>query len=374
MPSLTGCYGSRGSWREFVRIGSRTRASGAEQGGHPRGSHPTMKLPILLLLSTAMWGALEAQAPAAGGDFPQAEISNGSIRAKLYLPDEERGYYRGARFDWSGVIASLEYQGHSFFGQWFEHYDPKLHDAITGPVEEFRSAVGPLGYNQAKPGGTFVKIGVGVLRKPNDSEYSFAYPYEIVKAGKWTVQRGRDRVTFTQKLTDDLGYDYVYRKTVRLAKDKPELILEHSLKNTGRRTIETSVYDHDFFVIDRQPTGPDFVVKFPFTPKANEDLKFAAIRGKDLVYTQELKKGETAGAYLEGYGKEAGDNDIRVENRKTGAGVHEAGNRPVSKFYFWSIRTTVCPEAYIDIKVDPGRESTWRITYDFYTGDMTGKP
>jgi len=41
-------------------------------------------------------------------DFPRAEISNGSVRAKLYLPDPDNGYYRATRFDWSGVISSLE--------------------------------------------------------------------------------------------------------------------------------------------------------------------------------------------------------------------------------------------------------------------------
>ncbi|MEO6289469.1 MAG: hypothetical protein ABIO76_06090, partial [Ginsengibacter sp.] len=50
---------------------------------------------------------------------PEAEITNGLIRARLYLPDPENGYYRGSRFDWSGVIASLEYKEHNFFGKWF---------------------------------------------------------------------------------------------------------------------------------------------------------------------------------------------------------------------------------------------------------------
>ena len=78
----------------------------------------------ILLLSS---GLMAAQAP-------QAAISNGVIQAKLFLPDPEQGYYRGTRFDWSGVISSLQYKGHEYFGQWFENYDPKIHDAITGPV------------------------------------------------------------------------------------------------------------------------------------------------------------------------------------------------------------------------------------------------
>src|ERR1700748_1918108 len=69
--------------------------------------------------------------------FPQAEISNGIIRARFYLPDTAKGYYRGSRFDWSGVMPALEFKGHSYSGQWFEHYEPTLHDAIMGPVESF---------------------------------------------------------------------------------------------------------------------------------------------------------------------------------------------------------------------------------------------
>ena len=80
----------------------------------------------LLLLSGLMLSA---------ADFPQAEISNGPIKAKLYLPDPANGYYRGTRFDWSGVIASLEYGGHNYFGPWQAKHDPKIHDAIAGCFE-----------------------------------------------------------------------------------------------------------------------------------------------------------------------------------------------------------------------------------------------
>ncbi len=325
------------------------------------------------LLRVSVWAALlgGVGVPATTNtqtiDAPQAEISNGLIHCKLYLPDAQHGYYRGSRFDWSGVIASLEYDGHNFFGQWFERYEPTLHDAITGPVEEFRTDDAGLGYNEAKPGGTFVKIGVGVLRKPDEPRYSFAHPYEIVDPGKWSVRTGPDWVEFTHELTDQSGYAYVYRKTVRLAKGKPELILEHSLKNTGRRTITTSVYDHDFYVIDGQPSGPSFVVKFPFQPRAAQDLKnLAEIRDHQLTYLRELQKGESVGSYLDGFGSSASDNDIRVENRSAGVGVRESGDHPLSKLYFWSVRSTVCPEAYIDMSIEPGHESTWRISYQFY--------
>src|ERR1041385_3466900 len=118
-------------------------------------------------------------------DFPSAEISNGQIRAKLYLPDPKNGFYRSTRFDWSGVIGSLEYKGHEYYGTWFNRIDPKVHDfayegseivaspftAMLGPGEEFQTNGKALGWDEAKPGGTFIKIGVGVLRKPDESNY-----------------------------------------------------------------------------------------------------------------------------------------------------------------------------------------------------------
>jgi len=300
--------------------------------------------------------------------FASAEISNDSIRAKLYLPDPAHGYYRATRFDWSGVIASLEYQGHNYFGPWFEHYDPKINDAISGPVEEFRTNEAGLGYAEAKAGDTFIRIGVGVVRKPDEPKYDFFHTYEIVDSGKWTVRRGRDRVEFTHTLADRSGYAYVYRKTVRLAKDKPRLTLEHSLKNTGRKVIETSVYDHNFFVIDGQASGPDFAVRFPFDVRAARDLgKLAETRAKEIVYLRELEKNQSVFTELEGFGESAADYDITVENRRAGAGVRITGDRPLSKLVFWSIRTTVCPEAYVQMSIEPGREFKWRIAYDFYT-------
>ena len=70
---------------------------------------------------------------------------------------------------------------------------------------------------------------------------------------------------------------------------------------------------------------------------------------------------------LEGYGATPNDYDIRVENRAARAGVRQTSDRPLSKLVFWSIRSTVCPEAYIDMRIEPGKEFSWRIAYDFYT-------
>ena len=317
----------------------------------------------------------------AAADHPQAEISNSAIHARLYLPDAQNGYYRGTRFDWSGVISALEYKGHTYFGEWFDRFDPKVADiaftngiaagansAATGPVEEFSGANGKaLGYDEAKPGGTFIKIGVGVLRKPQEPNYDRFRRYEIADPGKWTIHKAADRIEFVQELSDPAGYAYSYRKTVRLTAGKPEMVLEHSLRNTGHRVIETTVYDHNFLVIDKQPIGPDVVVTFPFDLRSARPMgNLAEVRGKQLVYLRKLEKDERAFTTLEGFSQSAQDYDIRVENRKTGAGVRIVGDRPLSRVVYWSIRSVLSPEPYIQMRIEPGQESQWRIAYTFW--------
>ena len=325
-----------------------------------------LKLLVLSALAVPMFAA----------DFPQAEISNGTISAKLYLPDAQQGYYRATRFDWAGQIATLEFRGHNFFGQWFDRYDPKLHDSILGPVEEFLTNGIGLGYNDVKPGASFVKIGVGALRKPEEQAFQQFQTYEITDPGKRTVRKFPDRVEFTQELQDTAGYAYLYKKTVRLTKGKPQLVLEHSLKNTGTKTIETSAYEHNFYVIDSQPAGPDFIVKFAFAVRATNNLNgLAEVRAAQFTYLKELEKGQSVYTVLTGYGNTAKDYDIRVENTAAHVGVRQTSDRPLAKLVFWSTRSTrstVCPEAYVDMSIAPGKEFTWRIVYDFYTLPESG--
>jgi hypothetical protein len=303
-----------------------------------------MLLPVLAALATA-------------ADFPQAEISSGDLHAKLYLPDPATGYYRATRFDWAGVIPSLTYKGVEYFGQWFPRYDPKLHDSIVGPVESFD----PIGYDESKPGGTFLRIGVGRLKRVDEKPVNNFFTYDIADGGEWSSKPAKDRVEFTH----DLPGVYVYRKIVRLDGDK--LILEHSLKNTGKTVLETDVYNHDFYMIAGKPSGPEFTVKFPFEPRTTQDMKgITVIKGKEVGYTREFQPRESVYAEMDGFSDSAKDYDIVVENRAAKAGVRQTSDHGISKLHFWSINTTVCPEAYTHVKVDPGKEFRWKVQFQFY--------
>ena len=292
----------------------------------------------------------------------ETKITNGIIDATVYLPDEHTGYNRGPRFDGAGVIPDLSYKGHTYFGQWIDTYSPTSHDAVMGPVEAFD----PLGFDKAKPGETFIKIGIGTLVKPDSLAYNFMRPYAISNYGNWKVKSKPDKVKFFQALNEK-EYAYEYKKSIQLKKHRPILVITHTLKNTGKKTIETEVYDHNFFVIDRQPTGPGFVVTFP--DDLNEKLDgmeaYVSIKNNQLIFLKELKDKYIAFKDLTN-GKGASYH-IKIENQKTGAGVKITGDRPISKLAFWSSLKTLCPEPYIKIRAKPGQKVSWKISYEYYT-------
>lgn len=315
------------------------------------------------------------------GSYPSARISNGALSAKIYLPDAAKGFYRGTRFDWAGVIANLEYNGHQYYGPFFEQFDPSVRDVVigdpikaginsaaSGPVEEFVSSPdGPaLGYDEAKPGEAFCKIGVGSLRKIDDAPYSSYVNYPILDGGKRSHKSGPDWIEFTQELECGSGYAYTYTKTIRFQKNEPVMTIEHRLVNTGKKAIETQVYDHNFLTIDHQPTGPDVSIRFPFSPVPDSRLKkLVEVREKQLLFPQQLKGGDTFDAHFKGFGKTAEDYEIVVENH--GAGVVIRCDQPLVHVEVWAVRTVVAPEPYIAMKVAAGQEFHWKYTYQFFT-------
>ena len=346
---------------------------------------------------------------------PSHQVTNGDITATVYLPDAKNGFYTTTRFDWSGAIASLKYKGHEYYGTWFSKitdiydfgYEGPSKDVISadftamvGPAEEF----GALGYNDVPAGGLFVKPGIGVLKR-DETNYNHSRPYAIANGGKWDVRTARDSVEFTHTLSEpSINFGYVYTKVIRLTSGKPQMTISHVMKNTGSKPIVTNVYNHNFTTIDKQAIGPDIEITVPWqmtraagrggragaparqgpppvdpyavladgqrmgTQCGQAQMQsLASAQGNTLVYSKVLEGAECYQTSFTGFGADAKDNDIRIENKKTGAGVRITGDRPLTRFGYWSIRTVVAPEPYIDLNIEPGQQFSWTYTYDFYT-------
>ena len=317
----------------------------------------------------------EAQGGSAGGmwsRYPLCRLSNGVLDMTVLLPDASKGYYRGCRFDWSGMIARVRYKGHTFFGPWKTPHDPANSECALGPADEYGMGVfgmpAPLGYAEAKVGEPFLKIGVGLLEKGQDRPYRFGGKYRIVKPGLWRTRVGKANVEFTQAMAGLKGWGYVYRKRIGLLENAVGFAIVRSLKNTGRRTIHTTQYCHNFVVIDDKPIGASYIVRFAFPVRAKRALRgIARVRQREISFVRDLKTDEALFSDLEGFGPRSADNHVVVENTASGAGIEIKGSLPLAQFHFFAAQTCVCPEPFVELKIAPGEEAEWRSDYTLLT-------
>jgi hypothetical protein len=294
--------------------------------------------------------------------YPSTIISNETVKMKIYLPDPEKGVYRATRFDWSGVIGSVKYQEHEYFGYWKDTHDPNVHEDLTGPVEGFLEP--GLGYDDAEPGEGFIRIGVGIIEKMDEPEYQMFKTYNIMDHGDWQVEHGSDWITFTHQVNSDFGYGYLYEKSVSLKDDG--FTIGHKLVNTGDKSIETDQFNHNFFMIDGEVSGPSFTIDFPYQISTADDLKgMMDIEGRQLSFLTNFKD-TSLFLTLEGYSDLATDHQVTVVNNKSGAGVTFNVDKPLHRMCFWACETTLSPENFIWISVVPGEEMKWTSDYTLF--------
>jgi hypothetical protein len=321
---------------------------------------------IQILLTMNLWAQNSDKTVSVA--YPFAELSNKEVKLQVYLPDTEKGYYRGTRFDWAGIISSMEYQGHQYFGEWSKTRDPLGSSDITGPVNGYLAP--GLGYAEAVVGGEFIRIGVGAIEKIEEKDYGMFKTYKIIDNGKWTVKNGKDWIEFTQEIKRETGYGFIYSKRIELTKDQPGFKMSCTLKNTGSKTIETDQFNHNFFIIDKAVPGPDYTIKFPFpcvyddNPRNASAKKAVTIQDNALVFAAPVER--MVWMSLKGY-KEVVDNQFEIVNNKTGAGVKVTMDVPLFDLNFYANNITFCPETFIFLKVLPGQEMKWSSNYSLFT-------
>lgn len=345
---------------------------------------------VVLIFNAILCQAQAAKTTASKSVWPSGQISNGQVNVSFYIPDAENGFYRGTRFDWSGILYSLRYREEEFYGSWYTSIDPSIHNNVQrtgpdgrgevvtgiassgrGPAEEFLTNDKALGFDDAKPGETFLKIGVGVLRRTDDKPYDRYRDYEIVDGGKWTTKIQDDKVVFTQTLSNsESGYGYVYTKTLYLLPGKPVMRIEHKLLNTGVKTLVTSVYDHNFFVTSNHHTGPDYIITTPYPMKISrtQGADLFSVEGNRLMFKKLFSTREMVVTWIDGFEPVAKDYTFRVENTRTGTGYSVQGDKPLSQIMLWAIFTNISLESFIDLDAGQGNEERWAYEYTYFTG------
>lgn len=323
-------------------------------------------------------GAPEAPAVATaadpwGGRYPMHTLANEHLALLLPDPDAEKGFYRAARFDRSGmVLLATTAGGTNCFGPIRSpaDHDPGKDDQVAGTAEEF-GMESPLGYDDAKPGEGFVKIGVGVLERIDDEPYFFRRNYPVLDPGKWEVEYEDDHATYTHTLDGPRGWGYRYIKLVTLHDDAPGFTIARSLTNTGEHSITTEHYGHNFIRIDGVPPGPGYRVSFPFEAEPGEPWKpagNAAFDGGDLVLLRKVQ-GSIWGKISGWDSQSAADHAATVSYRAPDADADAAPavsfhtDRPLSKLVVYSGGEGVCPEGFVAVALEPGETMKWETVY-----------
>ena len=297
-------------------------------------------------------------------NLPKTKIVSGKFDAVIFTGSDDSSMpYLGTRFDRAGVSASIKFDGIEYFGKWTNQSDKTFHDAISGAVEEFSQ----IGYDSAKVGEGFLKIGVGILQKDSDLPYNFRYTYPILNSGIRTVEEIENGIKFIHILSSE-NYSYLYEKTIFFNGKSDKMEISHTLKNTGLSPIYTSVYNHNFLTFSGN-INTSTIVKSTFDwngeqiagfpnfaeISANEIALKSAIPEGEFVLLKNIKTPNTVESY---------DISVRSKVGEKLCKVRITSDKPNSKMNFWTSPTCVCPEPFTDINIPPNDSFTWNIYYN----------
>ena len=102
----------------------------------------------------------------------------------------------------------------------------------AGPVEEFST----IGFDEAGDGGPLPEDRRRHHEAHQPQTYDFVHAYPVLNEGTRSYSATKTSVRLTHDLADkETGWGYSYAKTVRLVPGKPQMVIEHVLKNTGKK-------------------------------------------------------------------------------------------------------------------------------------------
>lgn len=284
------------------------------------------------------------------------EINSQRLKVHIQYPGT---YYRGSRFDWTGFITDIMLDGkHSFCTD--ESLVPGQGTGGRGLCNEF-GIEEPVGYEEARVGEKFTKIGIGLLDKEREDTYAFDKPYKITPF-EFQTDIKPDRVKFVTQPCLCNGY------AARLIKDvsvkENIMTIKYFLENTGHKTIETTEYVHNFINIDGEGTGPHMDLSFSFDLEGDRTLA-----GENILDISKNRIGWKSIPndvfYFRLEGLKEDSCRWMLENRVTGVGIKETDDFPVFKVALWGMRHVISPETFIKLSVKPGEKKVWTRTYEF---------
>jgi hypothetical protein len=265
---------------------------------------------ILSVTATMRFLALSALILPLADGYKNVTLTSlhGDLAVTVFLPggpsDDEKSkpFYSSTRFEYGSMIGSIrrtrlsryDRRGHSeeidlppasheFYGPnlWRLPHDPYWPESGIGLASEFGVGDngdfctyrcgwhqvgdvtnGVLGYQGARIGESFLKIGVGELIKgscqscDSTGDYMFNSPYEFAKEPKWHITQPADNTVIMEHEARLSKFGYKLKKEVLLVDN--QLRVKSTLTNLGADAFKTAWYSHHFFSCDGNPIGPGY--------------------------------------------------------------------------------------------------------------------
>lgn len=284
-------------------------------------------------------------------------LKNKNFEIFIDLPDEN---YNFSRFDWTGKIVKVKFQNIIISGN-EKSYVNNENNFGKGFYNEF-GIDNALGFDEAKNGEWFHKIGVGLLKKKGD-EYLFHKNYET-RPAKFKSILESNRILITCRSENVNGYSYVLKKEVELFENKFKV--KYNLENIGQKVIITNEYNHNFICVNKNLIGRDYVLKFPFKLKQSEFEEYINPEQKIDIGQQEIKFNSTPKKtffFSNLSGNKSIDATWKLINIPNKIIIRETGNFQTNKVNLWGSKHVISPELIINLYIKPGQTFRWDRTY-----------
>jgi len=318
---------------------------------------PILRSALCFVLGLALVGAGEAT-------YPGHRISVGDLALQVWLPDPTQGYYRGIRFDHGGMVGQATWRGHTFFSELKRPHNPESHDHGAGTAQEFGFEL-LSSYDAAKPGDGFIKIGVGVLERPDAKPYAWNRAYAVRHLPEWTVRREDMATECTQTLTfGSAGYRFT--KRIVALPEGDGFIVVNTLANTGTVSIATDHYSHNMISIDGRALGPDYHLTFAAPVRPHAEHQSLTFTGPTAARFTAAAATNVLWVKLEDLPTTAAANEVTVANDASRVAVTVSTDVGAARAVIYAENDTVCPEYFLALDIAPGTEQRWITTYRFH--------
>jgi hypothetical protein len=299
-------------------------------------------------------------------EHPAVRLSSDRLVVELAAPGS---IYRGTRFDWTGFITQVTLDGrHTFCVP--ESLEPGQGTGGVGLCNEFGIEMA-VGYADAKPGNHFPKLGIGLLVKSDDQDYSFMHPYEIAQLFPVEIEAEDTQASIVVEPLDCRGYAARVTKTIAVRGDQLEI--SYQLENTGQQPIATHEYCHNFCGIDQHHMGPDYRLRVPYKIELAEMPatwrqrldEALSIEGGDIRCRATPK----SPFYCRPQGFARTDApQWELVHVPSGVGMREYDDFAPSRVAVWGTTHVISAEVFVDVRSQPGEVQTWSRRYEFFAG------